>query len=549
MDNSEIKLIIEKEALIIKKEESNFMLSSNDWNWIFDFRKPFLQGKTLSSFSSFFWDKYEEEFPFQVWWLELWAIPLISWIIMEWLKRGKNTNWFFIRKERKETWFWKQIEWSINDEKIIIVDDLFNSWKTIKKVNNAIIWEWKNIYKIFVFVNFGSEEWRNYLTDNNLQLDFEFTLGDFWLDSFWNSKYMIKKLNQLPIVFPKYQKLYEWKNANKFLSAMKSSPIKEWKKVYFWWEWWNFISLCSDTWNINWNFNINPIKKHKNILSSPIIIGEYILFWAYDWNFYCLDKNTWNVKWKSIDADWVGSSPVYSKKYNQVYIWLEYAWMKNKWSVAWINFDSWEKIWEAFYDDYVHCSPWYSEKVWLVICWGNDWKLLCLRWDTGKIVFEIGFDNPIKWWFSFSDDWKTAIFWCFDNKIYSLDLLTWKINWSFITNNVIYTTPLIIWNNILIGSLDKGFYHLNDKWELLKKIQTFWKIFSKPINIEENIIAFASNDSYIYFYDYHTRKVIYVIEHRERINNNLVYDRNHRHLYVYDFLNSIFKYDLNNYLG
>jgi len=84
MDNSEIKLIIEKEALIIKKEESNFMLSSNDWNWIFDFRKPFLQGKTLSSFSSFFWDKYEEEFPFQVWWLELWAIPLISWIIMEW---------------------------------------------------------------------------------------------------------------------------------------------------------------------------------------------------------------------------------------------------------------------------------------------------------------------------------------------------------------------------------------------------------------------------------------------------------------------------------
>jgi hypothetical protein len=30
MDNSEIKLIIEKEALIIKKEESNFMLSSND---------------------------------------------------------------------------------------------------------------------------------------------------------------------------------------------------------------------------------------------------------------------------------------------------------------------------------------------------------------------------------------------------------------------------------------------------------------------------------------------------------------------------------------
>jgi hypothetical protein len=66
MSKNIIKSIIIKNALIMKSEESNFFFTKNDTNWIFDFRTAFLQGNLLQEFSSFFWDKYEKDFPFQI---------------------------------------------------------------------------------------------------------------------------------------------------------------------------------------------------------------------------------------------------------------------------------------------------------------------------------------------------------------------------------------------------------------------------------------------------------------------------------------------------
>jgi len=542
--NKEIKKIIKNEVLIFKKEKNNFFFTSNDTNWIFDFRRAFLQWKFLWEFSSFFWNKYENEFPFQVWWLESWAIPFISGIIMEWLKRWKNINSFFIRKERKKSWLWNKIEGKLNNEKIIIVDDLFNSWKSIGNVYESLKREGKNIYKIFTFVNFWNEKWRNFLEKNNLILEYEFSLIDFWLDIFWNSIDYGKEEYRNPIIFPEFQKIFVLENANRFIEVPKSSPIKLWKNIYFGWEWWKFVSICSDTWKINWDFSVNIVEWHKNILSTPKIIDNNIVFGSYDWNLYCLNIETWKINWKSFCAEWIGSSPTYSKKYNQIYIWLELWSLNNKWSLAWIDFVTWKKKWENFYNDYVHCSPWYSEKLGVVICWWNDWKLSCVRWDNWKLLFERNFNNPIKWGFAFSYDWKIAYFWCFDNNLYALNLITWKIQWSYQTGNIIYTTPIVIWNNIFFGSLDKYFYHLDNKGNLIKKIRTFWKIFSKPIIISKNLLAFGSNDGYIYFYNFVDRKVIFVIEHKERINTNLIYDKKFKHLYVYDFLNSIFRYNL-----
>jgi len=541
-DKKEIKEIIDKNVLVFKKENNNFFLTKKDSNWIFDFRRAFLQAELLQKFSSFFWDKYEKYYPFQVWWLELWAIPFVSWIIFEWIKRGKNINWFFVRKDRKESWLWNVIEWKLNQEKIIIVDDLFNSWKSISKVFFSIKNLEKDVFKIFVFVNFWNILWKNFLIENNLKLDYEFTLSDFWLDFFWNSKKIQKENYMAPMIFPKFQKIFSLTNSNKFLQVPKSSPIKDWKNIYLAWEWANFISICSDTWNVNWKFIVDSVKWHKNILSSPIIFWDNIIFWAYDWNLYCLDKNTWEKKWIYWESDWIWASPIISQKYWMVYVWLEFWWLKNKWWLVWVDLKSWEKKWLFLFDDFVHCSPWYSEKLWFVVCWSNDWKLICVLWKNWKENFSKQFEEPIKWWFDFSSDWKKVFFWCFDKYFYCLDLLSWDIDWKFLTWNIIYSKPLIIDKNIFFGSTDKFFYHLDCDWNLIKKVRTFWKIFWEPTFIKDWIIAFGSNDGYIYFYDYVNKITIFVVEHWEKISTKVIFDNNLWHLYVEDFMNEIYKY-------
>ncbi len=548
MNKAVIKKIIEQNALLIKTEKNDFFFTSNDSNWAFDFRKIFMQWKFLQELSSFFWDKYENQYPFQVWWLELGAIPFITGIVMEWQRRWKNINSFFVRKERKKTGLWNQIEGQLWEEKIIIVDDLFNSGKSITRVYNSLWEKASNIFKVFTFVNFWNQRWREFLEEYKLLLDYEFTLSDFWLDVFGHTLQIERERYKNPIIFPHYQIIYSWKNSNQFLEVPKSSPIKQEKNIYIWWEWGDLISLCSDTGNINWKFSVDTVLGHKNILSSPIIIQNQLIFWAYDGNLYSLDIKTWEEKWKMIYSDWIGSSPIYSKKYNQIYIGLELGGLHNKWSLAGVDFQSWEKKWEVFFDDYVHCSPWYSETLWLVLCWGNDGKLICVKGDTGKIIFQRKFHSPIKWGFAFSKDWKIVYFWCFDNTLYALSLLTWEIVWDYKTNNAIYAKPVMLKSNIFIGSLDKYMYHLDSNWKLINKIKTFWKIFSEITYIENNIIAFGSNDSYIYFYDFIQQRVLFTIEHKERISTKLIYDSKYKHLYVYDFLNILYKYDVRSFL-
>lgn len=543
-----LKNTIQQEALILKEWNDNFFLNSRDTNWIFDFRRIFLQWEFLHKFSCFFWDKYEGDYPFQIWWLELWAVPLISWIIVEWLKRWKNINGFIVRKERKSEWLGLNIEWNINNDKIIIVDDVFNSWKTIEKVCLSIWENIENIFKVFTFVNFGNPKGKDILEKYNLEIEYEFTLSDFWLDSFWNTLSKVKDNTRAPVIYPQYKKIYSWKDPNVFLLTDKSSPLKDGKYIFMWGEGWEFVCICSDTGDKKWSFWVDRVKWHKNILSSPILIKNIVIFWSYDWNLYALDKYTGHVEWIYNQADWIGSSPAYSKKYNFIFIGLEYSWIDRKWSLAAIDYCSWELVWEIFFEDFVHCSPGYNKAFHYVLCGSNDGKVICVNADNWNIIFEWDIWAAIKWWFDFSEDWTKAIFWSFDKKIYCLDLLSWSIDWNFETGNIVYTRPIIIDNHIFVGSLDKNFYHLDLLGRLIKKVPTFWKIFSQPIKIQKWLIVFGSNDACIYFYDYQNKRVRFVIQHTERICTKIIYDEDYKHIYIEDTLNQLFQYDIRGYL-
>lgn len=541
MIEDKIKLLISKTALIKPETSNNYHVIDNWWSWIFDFRKAFLNPEILDIFSKYFWDKYWELYPFQVWWIESWAIPFVTWIAIEWLRRWKPINAFYIRKTRKEKWLWNMIEWNLWDEKIIIVDDVLNWWQSIYTIIKALYSINRNIFKAFVFVNFCNSNWQNIIRENNISLDYLFTLSDFWLQDyvdwwFWND----------PIIYPKFKQIFRLNNENLFLDNPKSNPILFQNKLFLWWEWGDFFCINKDSWDIIWRRDLPKTFWHKNILSSPIIVDDNIIFWNYDGNLYFLDINSGDTKhifetW----ADFIWSSPDYDYKNNILFIWLEHAWVNNKWSLIAFDCKNKKVLWENNFNDFVHCSPSFLESKNLVVCWWNDWKLICVNSNDWNIIFQLKFSSPIKGSFVFSECSEYVFFWTHDSCFYKVRLSDWEIISKVNTGNIIYTKPLLIDKEIFFWSLDKSFYHLNqENLKIKQAIKTFWKIFGEPILINSNIICFSSNSWYIYFYDYKTKKIVYKIFHWEKINNKLIYEKEQGFLFVVDHVGWVYKYNI-----
>jgi outer membrane protein assembly factor BamB len=520
--------------------EGTFFTSNNS-AWIFDFRRVFLQPQYLELFARFFWDEMWHLYPFQIGWLEMWVIPLITAISLEWLKRGTPANWFIVRKERKETWLGNKIEWVVGDETIILLDDLFNSGNSFLRVYSSLHAIGKKAEHFFAFVHFGNPIGIERLIGHGVRIHYPFTISDFvlWAKPGNGEKYSM--------ISPQSRLLYRLKDPNKFLIVPKSNPLLYKKLLIAAGEWWGIVTIEKDTGYVVWSMQVGHHDSHKSILSSPIIIGDTIVFGSYDGNLYCLDAATGVIIWNNVYADFIGSSPSFSKKHNIIYIGTEHSGTNNKWWLLAVDSLTGKSIWFQPFADFTHCSPGYSEKVDRVICGSNDYRVIICDAQTGKIFSDQKISGEVKWGFGFSEDGKTAYFGSWDEHMYAIDLLSGDILWRYKTDNIIYTTPLVTPEWIFFGSYDKYFYHLDAQWVCIKKIKTKGKIASQVSHITETIITFASNDWYIYFYDTVRSMIITTILHDERITTRILY--NSPDIYMCDHMNQIFRIqDINSYL-
>lgn len=534
-------LIIKHVLIKTQPSPEYYQVIDNNGSWIFDFRKGFLNPEVLDVFSKYFWDTYEKEYPFQVGGIESGAIPFITGIILEWLKRWKKVNGFYVRKTRKEKGLGNMIEWNLTEEKIIIVDDVLNGWQSIFTVYKALASINKNIFKSFVFVNFWNPIGQSVIKENFINFNYLFTLSDFWLSDYTQWGFA----NQ-PIIYPKFKKLFELPCQNLFLDTPKSNPILLWNQIFLTGEWWDFFSVNKDTGDIIWKTLLPKTFGHKNILSSPLRIENEIVFGNYDGNIYFLDIQSWKINFVlETMADFIGSSPCYHSGKNILFIGCEHACATSKWSLIAFDIKLKQILWEKSFADFVHASPAVSVSRNIVICGGNDGKIIWVD-VMGNIFFEHQLKAPIKWSFVFSVDEKYVFFWTHDFHFYKINLENWEIDFSFPTENIIYTTPLTREENIFFWSTDKKFYHLLSNGEMIKKIKTNGKIFGQPIAIENNWVIFSSNDGFIYFYDFVMKKIVWSIFHGEKINNKLIFENGY--LYVLDHVWGLYKYNITQFL-
>jgi outer membrane protein assembly factor BamB len=128
---------------------------------------------------------------------------------------------------------------------------------------------------------------------------------------------------------------------------------------------------------------------------------------------------------------------------------------------------------------------------------GTDNALFCLSKVNGEKIWKYETGEFVNSTPAFSDN--ALYFGSGDKKIYSLDINSGKLNWSYETLGAIYASPCIEESrSLLVGSTDGYFYALElTQGKPLWKYKTGGSIYSSP-TLKEDMVYFGSNDGLLY---------------------------------------------------
>lgn len=504
-------------------------------DWIFDVRSFVLDTKNVDLIFDAFWEIYKNQYPFQIT-AETLAGGLTAQLLsLKAKEKGFDLNCFLVREERKTTGLQKNIEGKIQEGiPVIIVDDFFNSGGTITYLIEVLKKNKCKLASLFVFVDYQTSIGKIFLEEFKINLQSLFTLSDFGIEtikSVWHR-------NQI-----KVEPAWDFKSKNPSLcySVPKSTPAQDKDSVYFGTDEGIFYALNKYDGSIKWSFETGEHTQKKGIFSCPVIFKNMVYFGAYDGNFYALDTKTGKVKWKFCDADWIGSSPSVSEKYNLVFVGLEFSLEGKKGGVISLNALTGEKVWEDFFDDYVHCSPTYSEELGVVIIGSNCGYVKLYDAQMGQIYWKYDVGSEVKSSFVFDAEKGMVCFGAFDGKEYILNVLTGRLILAYKTQGLIYSAPLIYDNVLFFTSTDKNIYGLGlNDLNLQCKFLASGKILSSPV-LWGNYVVFGSNDGRVYFIDFFTKK-LYYLQFTERITNRIIFDEKQCYISLYN--NNLFVFDL-----
>jgi orotate phosphoribosyltransferase len=149
---------------------------ANPWTWVFNFRDVFLDRDVLAQLARMFWESVPPTAEFQLGAVETAAIPLLTAIS---LFAPRKLNVFTVKKAAKPYGLQEDIEGTITDDPIILLDDMFNTGQSIGKARETLTRHDKTVAGIYVVLNVQSAKGRAWLAENQLPIKSLFTLADF----------------------------------------------------------------------------------------------------------------------------------------------------------------------------------------------------------------------------------------------------------------------------------------------------------------------------------------------------------------------------------
>jgi orotate phosphoribosyltransferase len=449
--------------------------------WLIDLRPVLLDVEALNIISDLFWDRFENQLPFQIGGMEVAAVPLVTAILLKAQQRGLSTNGFIIRKERKKSGLGKLIEGDVTDDPIILVDDIFNSGKSIEKSRVALEQMGKKPHQVFTVLNYqnihGTHWQKRYQTPVNYLL----TLDPFDVS-----------FNHTPYVPPKFNYEIFWRfyepGAFPFHIVPKSTPLLVGDHIYMGTESGKMFCIDRHNGQVIWHFDVETTHP-KGIWSSPAHHDGKIYFGAYNGNAYCLDANTGAQIWRNPCCEFIGSSPLLIPEKNMMFLGLEHQRPRQMGSNAAFNMQTSERIWEQAQKRYQHGSAAYYAPKELVIFGNADHNISAYDATTGKLIWKHETERSIKYPPTIDEKRKLVVATSFDGHIYVLDAETGKRKAAIKTNDICYTSALITNGKIFAGSGDRHMYVIDATiFTLIKKIDCYAKVYAPPKLIDGYVI-------------------------------------------------------------
>lgn len=541
---NKIKEVIEKEVFVTKDREKIIHKDGTETKWLFDFRRVLLNADILDFITEVFWSKFGKEYPFQIGGLETASIPIITGLVLKAKEKGKSVNGFFIRKSRDKDGLTRMMEGNLTDDKIILVDDLINSGKTFIRQIEAIESLGRKVSAIFVILRFRDLEYYTYFQERKIEIISLFELNDF-KKSLGIANFLKNEKRQVSMPF-KIRWLLQIPKPNYFYVVPKSAPVLDDEKIYFGSDSGNFWAINQSDGKEAWRFKILGLgSKGKTIFSSPALYKDLVYFGAYDGNTYALDTKTGKRKWMFMEADWVGSSPSLAPDLGLLFVGEEFGLWKKHGGIVALDLETGEKKW-AYREmpELTHCSPLYIKENKTVVIGSNDGVVYYFNAKNGKLLWtfktEGGLKGEIKASFVYDKKRDCVCFGSFDTGLYAIKAKTGELVNCFSAEYGIYSTPLIVGDNVVFASLDKNIYCLDlNSFELKWRFATNGRIFASPESIG-NKIYIGSNDGRLYELDAATGTNTAFFQATERITNKIAYNKETGKIFLPTFANEIY---------
>jgi outer membrane protein assembly factor BamB/orotate phosphoribosyltransferase len=553
----ELKKIIE-EKVYLTNFSGQLVFMSDPKAWIFDFRKILLNGEMAHRVSEIFYERYKNEYPFQLGTLEVGGIPLLMTILNKFYVKGHlDMHGFFVRKSRKKTGLLHMVEGEVRSGvPIILVDDTMNSGNSFWRQIEVLEEMGHRVDAVWSIIRYRDTAFYERFQNRGIRIESLFTLDDFTAalgSHIKNIQGEEKKVTMLP-----FSILWTFKAEKPSLEYVvpKSQPAMDADTLYVGSDNQVFFALNQSNGTVKWKFKVGPRSKKKSIFSSPALYRNLVIFGSYDGNVYALDKETGKKIWVSFEADWVGSSPSVAPELGLVFIGLEFGLFRRHGGIAALDVKTGKTVWsDSTHHGLTHASPVYIPLHEQVVIGSNegvvrlyDGRTGALQWkfttfggaDFDKRV-DSGFGNgEIKQSIAYDEERDLLVFGATDGFLYILDRTTGHLVHHYKCEFAVWATPTIYEGKVYFSSLDKRIRCIDlDSFELLfERDLDGTRIFSSPTIIDGRLYI-GTNAARLHELDVRTGEPVGYFQTRERITNNLIKNKKTGRFFLPSYANEI----------
>jgi outer membrane protein assembly factor BamB len=258
---------------------------------------------------------------------------------------------------------------------------------------------------------------------------------------------------------------------------------------------------------------------------------------------YCLNAADGQVVWAVAQGEWIGASPLVVPQHGLVFFGIEYERPWAQGGIAALNMLTGEKTWEYPVRKFQHGSPAYWAGGDLIL-WGTaDHVMAAIAAKTGKTIWTFKTRRSVKYAPAVCEKRGVVAFASFDKSIYVLDLATGQKLGEWETEEICYTTPLIVGDRLFCGSGDRNLYVIDlASMSLIKKIPARARVYCSPRLVDGKVMV-GTNGGVVMEIDPDTLEICGRLQLEDAVTNAIAATPDGKRIFVSTAMNHLYAFE------